>query len=123
MSALLASTCVTALLVMSLVSMVFTLLKNRKSRSGEPARHFVLHRGESSASSHLLHAVLRLPTVVVVVDGHRVRGGLVRVPDHVLHTPVVRVVVKINSGTFCNYLPECGAPVWLVLHSQLLVII
>ena len=70
----------------------------------------------------LLHVVLRLPTVVVVVEGHHVRGGLVYVPGHDLHTPDVKVVV-INSGAFCIYLPEYGAPVWLVLHSQLLAII
>ena len=49
----------------------------------------------------LLHVVLRLPTVVVVVEGHHVRGGLVHIPGHDLHTPDVKVVVVINSGAFC----------------------
>ena len=49
----------------------------------------------------LLHVVLRLPAVMVVVEGHRVRGELDQVPGHALHDPDVKVVVVIKSGAFC----------------------
>ena len=32
------------------------------------------------------------------------------------------VVVKFKSRTFCKYLPECGAPFWMVPHSRLVTI-
>ena len=74
----------------------------QEERSDEPVRR-VVHRGDSSSSSH---PSARCPSpppplVVVVVKGHRVRGELDHVPGHDLRTPDVKVVVVIKSGAFC----------------------
>ena len=86
--------------MLSLVSLVFTLLMNRKK--DQVSRFGVLFTGATVLHLPiLLHVVLRLPTVMVVVEGHHVRGELVHVPGHDLHTPDVKVVVVIKSGAFC----------------------
>ena len=85
--------------MISLVSWVFTLLLNRKKY--QASRFGVLFTGATVLHlPMLLHVVLRLPPVMVVVEGHRVRGELDHVPGHDLRTPDVKVVVVIKSGAF-----------------------
>ena len=48
----------------------------------------------------LLRSVLRLPAIVVVVEGHHVRVALDVVPVHALHAHDVEGVIFIKSKTF-----------------------
>ena len=76
----------------NLVSLVFTWLLSEKGDLSYRLRRNV-HWSDSSASSRLLHGVLRLPAVVVVVEGDHVHGELDLVLGHALHAPDVKGVV------------------------------